>query len=79
MIRPVSRGPREPRRQPPPEGMLKEPPLSVPPAASMAPTRAKVLMVLLTRLLLPHCLHSMGSLALDMLRIASKDVRQSLQ
>ena len=59
--------------------MAAEPPLSLPPAASMPLTRAKAEIVRLTCLVAPQLAHSIGSLAEDMLRSASNLVWQSLQ
>ena len=60
--------------------MAAEPPLSVPPAASMPPPiRANVVIVRFTRLVLPQLAHSIGSFDADMLRSASNLVWQSLQ
>ena len=74
--------PQEPPQQPPPKvdaGIDASPPLSVPPAASMPLRRANVVMVRFTCLVAPQLLHSIGSLAADILRSASNLVWQSLQ
>ena len=61
------------------EGIEARPPLSVPPALSMLPMRAKVLMVRFTCLVAPQLAHSTGSSAAAMVRSVSNFVRQSLQ